>query len=82
LVDTLPKRQYNKHIDKQGADVNLQQACDIVKEFAREHEGGDLLEGARLMDIHNELGLLNDRERIAIGMFMTAGRQMFAPVDN
>jgi hypothetical protein len=62
--------------------MNLQQACNIVKQFAQEHEGGDLLEGARLMDIHNELGLLNEQERIAIGMFMTAGRAMFAPIDN
>jgi hypothetical protein len=33
------------------------------------------------MDIHRELGLLNEQERIAIGMFMTAGARMFAPVD-
>jgi hypothetical protein len=33
------------------------------------------------MDIHNELGLLDSRQRIAIGMFMTAGARMFAPVD-
>lgn len=59
--------------------MNLQQACNIVKEFADEHQGGDLLEGARLMDIHNELGLLDEPQRIAIGMFMTAGREMFAP---
>jgi len=61
--------------------MNLQQACDIVKEFASEQSEGDLLEGARLMDIHNELGLLDSRQRIAIGMFMTAGARMFAPVD-
>lgn len=59
--------------------MNLQQAVNIVKEFAEEHEGGDILEGARLMDIHCELGLLTDSQRIAIGMFMTAGREMFAP---
>lgn len=59
--------------------MNLQQACDIVKAFAREHTNEDLLEGAQLMDIHRELGLLDDRQRIAIGMFMTAGAKMFAP---
>lgn len=59
--------------------MNLQQACDLVKAFAEIHTKGDLLEGAQLMDIHKELGLLEDRERIAIGMFMTAGAKMFAP---
>lgn len=61
--------------------MNLQQAVDIVKEFANANTDSDILEGAGLMDIHSELGLLNERERVAIGMFMTAGRRMFAPVD-
>ncbi len=61
--------------------MNLQQACNIVKDFAQEHTAGDLLEGVRLMDIHNELGLLEEQQRIAIGMFMTAGRAMFAPIN-
>lgn len=61
--------------------MNLQQAVDLVKEFANDNTQGDVLEGARLMDIHAELGLLEDRQRVAIGMFMTAGRKMFAPVD-
>ena len=61
--------------------MNLATACTIVKEFADEHHGGDLLEGVRLMDIHCELGLLTEEQRIAIGMFMTAGARMFAPVD-
>jgi len=59
--------------------MNLKQACEIVKEFANEHANGDLLEGAQLMDIHRELGLLDEGQRIAFGMFMTAGREMFAP---
>ena len=59
--------------------MNLATACNIVKQFADEHENGDLLEGVRLMDIHNELGLLTEEQRIAVGMFMTAGRQMFSP---
>ena len=61
--------------------MNLQQAVDLVKEFATEHTNGDILEGAGLMDIHAELGLLNEPQRVAIGMFMTAGRKMFEPVD-
>lgn len=62
--------------------MNLQQAVDLVKEFAQDNTRGDILEGAQLMDIHSELGLLDERQRVAIGMFMTAGRQMFAPVDS
>jgi hypothetical protein len=62
--------------------MNLQQACNIVRDFSTEHANGDLLEGAQLMDIHNELGLLDNSQRIAIGMFMTAGREMFAPKEN
>ena len=61
--------------------MNLQQAVDIVKEFAEDNTKGDVLEGAMLMDIHAELGLLEEKQRVAIGMFMTAGRRMFAPVD-
>lgn len=61
--------------------MNLKEACDIVKAFADEHQGGDLLEGVQLMDIHCELGLLDERQRIAVNMFMTAGRRMFAPVE-
>ena len=59
--------------------MNLGQACKVVKEFADEQAGGDLLEGARLMDIHEELGLLTGEQRLAIRMFMTAGAAMFAP---
>jgi hypothetical protein len=58
--------------------MNLATACKIVQDFADEYENGDILEGAKLMDIHNELGLLEDSQRLAIGMFMTAGREMFA----
>ena len=62
--------------------MNLQQAVDLVKEFAAANTEGRILEGAELMDIHSELGLLSERERVAITMFMTAGRRLFAPVDS
>ena len=61
--------------------MNLQQAVDRVKEFADANTNGDVLNGAMLMDIHSELGLLEEKDRVAIGMFMTAGREMFAAVE-
>jgi len=62
--------------------MNLATACTIVKEFADEHQNGDLLEGVQLMDIHKELGLLTEEQRLAITMFMTAGRKMFTTQGN
>ncbi len=62
--------------------MNLATACTIVKEFADEHQNGDLLEGVQLMDIHKELGLLTEEQRRAITMFMTAGRKMFTTQGN
>ena len=61
--------------------MNLQQAVDVVKDFVAQQEAEGFLEGVELMTIHRDLGLLDDRQRVAIGMFMTAGRKMFAPVD-
>jgi hypothetical protein len=62
--------------------MNLATACNIVKEFADEHQNGDLLEGVQLMDIHKELGLLTEEQSQAITMFMTAGRKMFTTQGN
>lgn len=62
--------------------MNLQQAVDIVKEFVESQNSEGFLEGVELMLIHQDLGLLEERQRIALGMFMVAGRKMFAPVDN
>lgn len=62
--------------------MNLQQAVNIVKNFVEEQNSTEgFLEGVELMLIHKDLGLLDEKQRVALGMFMTAGRQMFAPVD-
>lgn len=60
--------------------MELGRACEVCKEFAEANSNGDLLEGLQLMEIHEELGLLTDIQRIAFNMFMEAGRKMFAPV--
>ena len=61
--------------------MNLQQAVDIVKAFVAE-EATDFLEGVELMLIHRDLGLLDEQQRIAVGMFVTAGQQLFTAKAN
>ena len=60
--------------------MTLGEACERVQEYARVYCENDILEGLRSMEeTYEELD--NDEQR-AYRMFMTAGRAMFAPVDN
>lgn len=58
--------------------MEMKTACQIVQDFADER-GLGILEG--LQEMQDHLDYISDRERIAYRMFMRAGQQMFAPVD-
>ena len=58
--------------------MEMKTACQIVQDFADER-GLGILEGLEEMSQH--LDYISDRERVAYRMFMRAGAQMFAPVE-
>ena len=58
--------------------MEMKTACEIVQDFADER-GLGILEG--LQEMQDHLDYISDRERVAYRMFMRAGAQMFAPVE-
>ena len=60
--------------------MDLSDACKIVADYADLHTGGDVLAG--LKDMQACIDDLDKEDRVAYHMFMKAGREMFAPVDN
>lgn len=57
--------------------MELGEACELVKNYADTHTGGDILAGLRDMEICYDD--LDKEDRVAYNMFMAAGRKMFAP---
>ena len=60
--------------------MELSDACKIVTDYAELHTGGDVLAG--LKDMEACWDDLDKEDRVAYTMFMRAGGEMFAPVDN
>jgi hypothetical protein len=58
--------------------MEMSDACQLVKDYAETHTGGDVLAG--LKDMQACYDDLDKEDRVAYNMFMRAGQQMFAPL--
>lgn len=56
--------------------MELGDACELVKQYADIHTGGDILAG--LMDMEMCYDDLDKEDKVAYNMFMASGRKMFA----
>ena len=58
--------------------MEMAEACELVKNYADLHCGGDVLAG--LQDMQACYDDLDKADRVAYNMFMQMGRKMFAPL--